>query len=263
MQAEKQRRKAQVDNETWFHYKLFSILEKEDFKDIIAWDAEGLRVEIKKPESLAEDVLPLFFTHKKLASFTRQLNFYGFKSHREANGRRMYFHPLFRKGDRLSLSKIVRNKPNNSKSRSIALDSPDKRSCPLRFEIDELMDELRSATLLIENLREENLYLRRQVKKYRFSNNTSFSYENEALSEHFPEFSSIPASNALRTITSFTYKPNERAIHPISQEAQLNPINFRSIQQMESPVANFGASEEQADRSEENKFLLMGDKRFF
>ena len=46
---------------------------KEEYKDIIAWDSENLRIEIKDRESLVEEVLPQFFSHQKYATFIRQV----------------------------------------------------------------------------------------------------------------------------------------------------------------------------------------------
>ena len=46
---------------------------------ICAWSADGNKFIVKDPEILARDVIPKYFGHNKFASFSRQLNFYGFR----------------------------------------------------------------------------------------------------------------------------------------------------------------------------------------
>ena len=85
---EKTTKGSESPSENTFHYKLFSILEvirvsfqnkpelfgkNEEYHDIISWDLEGLRIEIKHRKKLEEKVLPVVFSHSKLASFFRQV----------------------------------------------------------------------------------------------------------------------------------------------------------------------------------------------
>ena len=65
--------------ENAFLSKLWSMLNERTNSDIIAWDACGTRFEIKNVQAMSAYILPKYFRHKKLSSFQRQLNYFGFK----------------------------------------------------------------------------------------------------------------------------------------------------------------------------------------
>lgn len=64
---------------TEFIIKLYSILEKHEYHDIISWSPNNREVIIRDQKALEREVLPMFFRHSKIDSFIRQLNMYGFR----------------------------------------------------------------------------------------------------------------------------------------------------------------------------------------
>ncbi|ORY07231.1 winged helix DNA-binding domain-containing protein, partial [Basidiobolus meristosporus CBS 931.73] len=86
------------------------------YSDTIDWDKSGTRFIIKDPGNLASKVLPQYYETSKFASFSRQLNIYGF--HRVSDRRRtkrdtnlstiIYSHPHFRRNHPSSLHLIQR-----------------------------------------------------------------------------------------------------------------------------------------------------------
>ena len=46
---------------------------------IASWTTDGEMFVVKNPISFETTIIPQYFDHKKLSSFSRQLNFYGFK----------------------------------------------------------------------------------------------------------------------------------------------------------------------------------------
>ncbi|CAD8175215.1 unnamed protein product [Paramecium pentaurelia] len=66
-----------------------------EYKDIIKWDEEGIKIKIIDKSLLQENVLPRFFKHSNYSSFLRQLNMYGFTSCKDQNGILTYEHPYF------------------------------------------------------------------------------------------------------------------------------------------------------------------------
>jgi hypothetical protein len=58
------------------------------------------------PDRFADDILPRYYRHNKLASFMRQLNFYGFKKVNQGDDLGAYYHPLFIRGARELLKDI-------------------------------------------------------------------------------------------------------------------------------------------------------------
>ncbi|KDO31773.1 hypothetical protein SPRG_03693 [Saprolegnia parasitica CBS 223.65] len=57
---------------------LYNILAHED-PSIIAWSLDGLSIKLHNVRRLEGEVLPKYFKHNKLASFQRQLNYFGFR----------------------------------------------------------------------------------------------------------------------------------------------------------------------------------------
>ena len=81
---------------TTFPRRLMEILETED-STIINWDENGRSFQVLDSERFSKDVLPKYFRHRKLTSFQRQLNLYGFQRVHVGPLGGAYYHPLFRK----------------------------------------------------------------------------------------------------------------------------------------------------------------------
>jgi hypothetical protein len=61
-----------------FPQKLMSVLDTEQFSDIITWLPHGKGFIILQKKKFASDVMPIYFKHSKFTSFTRKLNRWGF-----------------------------------------------------------------------------------------------------------------------------------------------------------------------------------------
>lgn len=61
-----------------FLTKLYSLLSQPEYSHIIRWDEAGESIIIENPEELADKVLPVIYRQSRFASFSRQLNIYGF-----------------------------------------------------------------------------------------------------------------------------------------------------------------------------------------
>ena len=84
-----------------FIMKIYYILEKNEFSDVICWSSSGSEVHIKDPKALEDTVLPLYFRHKKVESFVRQLNMYRFNKVNKFSKEKAHLffkNDLFRKG---------------------------------------------------------------------------------------------------------------------------------------------------------------------
>lgn len=109
-----------------FLSKLHSILSNESIKDVICWSDEGDRFNIFDCVKLQEEVIPLYFKHRNMKSFIRQLNLHGFKKIRMGGGSKgteatydTYRHTLFRRTqpDLLQLIKRKASKPVDTDER--------------------------------------------------------------------------------------------------------------------------------------------------
>lgn len=90
-----------------FPLKVHAILEQ-GYKCICWCGPNCFRLVDKR--GLVEEVLPKFFKHEKLSSFTRQLNIYGFHKIREGPLKGTYTHEDFMRGDIERISSILRTK---------------------------------------------------------------------------------------------------------------------------------------------------------
>ena len=75
--------------------QLHEILDLDDLSAIIDWMPHGRAFIVKRPKTLAAEVLTRFFKQTKLTSFTRQLNLWGFKRITRGPDTGAYYHELF------------------------------------------------------------------------------------------------------------------------------------------------------------------------
>ncbi|KZO93233.1 hypothetical protein CALVIDRAFT_529644 [Calocera viscosa TUFC12733] len=102
-------KKTQPKAQTSFLTKLYDLLDKPEYQSMIRWDSTGEHIIVERPEMLALHVLPSVYRQSRFASFTRQLNIYGF--FRKANLRNLnpgiedpdastWSHPTLRRSSR-------------------------------------------------------------------------------------------------------------------------------------------------------------------
>ena len=61
-----------------FLLKLYEILSKEEYSEIIHWSQNGSYIIISNAHLLEQKILPIYFNHQNYSSFVRQLNMYNF-----------------------------------------------------------------------------------------------------------------------------------------------------------------------------------------
>ncbi|KAF9263569.1 hypothetical protein L218DRAFT_1077102 [Marasmius fiardii PR-910] len=70
--------KAESKPQATFLTKLYALLERPENHHMIRWDPQGEHIIVERPEQLALHVLPSIYRQSRFASFSRQLNIYGF-----------------------------------------------------------------------------------------------------------------------------------------------------------------------------------------
>lgn len=90
---------------------LFGMLEDPENHHLIAWSHAGKAFEIKDVQRLTSELLPRYFRSRKLASFKRNLNLYGFKTWAKSSPGlyKTFSHPSFQRQEPMGLSNIQRN----------------------------------------------------------------------------------------------------------------------------------------------------------
>ena len=94
-----------------FLTKLFNLVSAADTDDSVRWSSNGRSIVIVDPPRLSREVLPRFFKHNKLGTFTQQLYTYGFarRSNKAPFDTQIVFsHEHFRAGVPAGLHKIRR-----------------------------------------------------------------------------------------------------------------------------------------------------------
>jgi len=113
-------RKIQKNSVSAFISKTYEFLEDNQFPDIVDWNFEGTAIVIKNPLEFAQKVLNIYFKHRNLTSFVRQLNMYGFHKQRTHKVEYVYSHELFQRGKKHLLDQIKRKNQEQ-----ISIDSSD------------------------------------------------------------------------------------------------------------------------------------------
>lgn len=134
-----------------FLAKLYSILSNQDIKHIVSWNEKGDQFQIYSSAKFQNEVIPMYFKHKNLKSFIRQLNLHGFKKLRNKGkfGRDaavdLYKHDFFRmdQPDLMGLIKRKIAKPAEVDEKSNQINSLIEKQKELQEKV-RIMDQLES-----------------------------------------------------------------------------------------------------------------------
>jgi hypothetical protein len=132
-----------------FLTKTFDLLEGRNYPHAIEWYNKGSSILIKNSLEF-EKILPRFFKHKKIASFIRQLNLYGFKKVKNNQNQFIYYNPKFQSGKR-NLLKMMKRKTETS-SLTFENESEDTEELELADENRELKKLHKEAAIRINTL---------------------------------------------------------------------------------------------------------------
>lgn len=82
-----------------FHQKLYSILGRDDLKDIIGWLPHGRAFRVNVPSRFEKVVCQEYFRHTRYSSFLYQLGLHGYKQISTGRDRGAYYSPVRLEGD--------------------------------------------------------------------------------------------------------------------------------------------------------------------
>ena len=85
-------------------------VEEEGNEHIVSWQPHGRCFLVRDNIKFVENVLPRYFSQKKLASFQRQLNLYGFRRITAGTDKGSYYHECFLRGKEFLIKRISRHK---------------------------------------------------------------------------------------------------------------------------------------------------------
>lgn len=165
-----------------FISRLLEILNYDKIHHIVSWNREGSAIEIKNERNFIEEVLPMFFKHKNMSNFIRQLNMYDFKKVKNyaSSGILAYCNPLFKR-DSHHLTEISRKHTNiglhTTDVPSIGKVILDENSHQKRLDTSTSKDNsyLRNINYLIKNLTQ----LEQKIIHLEKTNELLLDYNNE------------------------------------------------------------------------------------
>jgi len=105
---------------TPFPWKVHDMLEKSDIDGIdhiVCWVTHGRAFMVNLPQEFVDQVMPMWFSQTKFASFQRQLNLYGFRRLTTGRDKGAYFHPHFLRSERTRIQRMSRQKIKGTKVR--------------------------------------------------------------------------------------------------------------------------------------------------
>eukprot|EP00522_Entomoneis_paludosa_P006076 CAMPEP_0172442360 /NCGR_PEP_ID=MMETSP1065-20121228/2812_1 /TAXON_ID=265537 /ORGANISM="Amphiprora paludosa, Strain CCMP125" /LENGTH=535 /DNA_ID=CAMNT_0013192197 /DNA_START=88 /DNA_END=1695 /DNA_ORIENTATION=+ len=97
-----------------FPVKLYAILGRKEFHDIITWLPHGRSWKVLKPNLFESQVMPLFFENSNYHSFNRLINAWSFRRMTSGPDRGSYYHELFLRG-KPHLQNFMRRLPKTHK----------------------------------------------------------------------------------------------------------------------------------------------------
>jgi len=155
--------------------------------DVAGWEPDGESFFVKDPVVFASEYIPVYFEHNKFQSFSRQLNFYGFKklprkaTCMDENGTTTgksfrFYNPFFKRGRPDLLYRINRSTTKKETSSNSA-------------DIEELKDRVHNLEDTFEDTRQKLNDMQNQL--YKMMNQSS---NNDTFSSHPTK--AVPASSA-------------------------------------------------------------------
>lgn len=120
--------------------KIVTMLTKEN-EHCIRWNDEGNGIVIVDCQKFTRELMPKYFKTRKINSFIRQLNFYGFKkacTPMRSNKSCEFTHPFFKRGQESILLGIKRKNVNNINADELTFKEIDK----LKKENEEIKQKL-------------------------------------------------------------------------------------------------------------------------
>jgi hypothetical protein len=84
-----------TSSQATFPMKLFHILMKNEYAHIVSWMPHGKSWMILNPKEFEKVVIPLYFNHKSISSFVRQVNGWNFKKKTVGEEKNSYFNEYF------------------------------------------------------------------------------------------------------------------------------------------------------------------------
>mmetsp|Transcript_6847 Transcript_6847/g.6714 ORF Transcript_6847/g.6714 Transcript_6847/m.6714 type:complete len:192 (-) Transcript_6847:885-1460(-) len=135
---------------TSFLSKTFDMVSHEDYRDIVSWTDDGNSFVIKDVNEFSSRILPLYFRHKNLASFIRQLNMYDFHKSKDSGEQQIFSHPNFVKGQKDLLDHIHRKTSELSQTMANTIKSANEAILNRCIQLQSQQEQMQNTINVLE-----------------------------------------------------------------------------------------------------------------
>lgn len=151
-----------------FISKLWDLVGSGNHAELIGWSAGGRSVVIHNTFQFARELLPLYFKHNHMDSFTRQLNTYGFRNGMDGKqdggvkrkfGETVFHHPSFQMGHATLLSSIKRRTPE----KVTAVEAPEMTTSEQLDQLAHVMERQDALEDFMLDVEKENSAMWREI----------------------------------------------------------------------------------------------------
>uniref|UniRef100_A0A8C5PUS7 HSF-type DNA-binding domain-containing protein n=1 Tax=Leptobrachium leishanense TaxID=445787 RepID=A0A8C5PUS7_9ANUR len=187
-----------------FLTKIWDLVEDPRTNDYICWSQDGSSFIVIDEERFAKELLPRYFKHNNMASFVRQLNWYGFHKvlQDETGGLRQdkyctgkYQHVFFQRGHQELLTMIKRKIPVPRMDDSKAAPDDAHKLLAVLHQLQGRQDAIDTA---VEALKRENEALWKEVLQLRQKQYTQQqSFQNASPSRGYDRVETIESNDTL------------------------------------------------------------------
>ncbi|XP_075453276.1 uncharacterized protein LOC142493334 isoform X1 [Ascaphus truei] len=204
-----------------FLTKIWALVEDPRTNDYICWSQDGNSFIVLDEESFAKEILPKNFKHNNMASFVRQLNWYGFHKvvHDESGvakqeyGQGKYQHLCFKRGQEELLTKIKRKVPVPRIEEGKMGPEDMHKILAFLHQVQGRQDVMDST---VESLKRENETLWKEVLDLRQKHLLHQQrFESVAPSQSYDRITNLQANQPLMIDSTGNY--NQLSVHKTSQ----------------------------------------------
>lgn len=229
-----------------FICKLWDLVGSGRHGDLIGWSAGGRSVIIQDTYRFAKDLLPLYFKHNHMDSFTRQLNTYGFRNGMDDQhdtgmkrkcGEIIFHHPHFLMGQADLLTRIKRKRLDRAASspvgqKELAVTTNKDTAVDLMAQVTQRQDSLQDFMMEMEK---ENSSIWREIAMLRHR-----SAKQKAVAQQIIQFL-VPNT---KTRNKVRKRSTSSLIHPdlsSSSSKRVKSVATSCVSNLSSPdVLRFG-----------------------
>lgn len=148
---------------TSFLSKTFDMVSQVEYCDVVSWTDDGNTFIIKNVNEFSTKILPLYFKHRNLASFIRQLNMYDFHKVKDSGEQQIFNHPSFVKGQKHLLVNIHRKTSEFSQTVANTIKNANETILNRCLQLQNQQDQMQTTINILERKYKEAIEINQKL----------------------------------------------------------------------------------------------------